>query len=146
MLNSFSGNDDVFFFYIVSRSQIWIIPPPNKQVLDIPLVILLRLNCTITIIMIKKNKFQWLKTAKVDLLPSCPYWDSIRYLLHPRVSLKTKPPSGIYWSQGTREKEKLGKCETIHISAQELAILLLLNFIGQSMSFQFTSFQWVGEV
>ena len=146
MLNSFSGNDDVFFFYIVSRSQIWIIPPPNKQVLDIPLVILLRLNCTITIIMIKKNKFQWLETAKVDLLPSCPYWDSIRYLLHPRVSLKTKPPSGIYWSQGTREKEKLGKYDTIHISAQELAILLLLNFIGQSMSFEFTSCQGVGEV
>ena len=144
MLNSFSGNVNVFFFCIVSGSQIWIIPLSNKQVLDIPLVILLRLNCTIIIIMIEK--IQWLKTAKVDLLPSCSHWDNIPYLLHPRVRLKTKAASGIYWSQGTRERERLGKHETLHISAQELEILLLLNFIGQSMSFELASCQGVGEV
>ena len=67
MLNSFSGNVDVFFFYIVSGSQIWIIPLSNKQVLDIPLVILLRLYCTIIIIMIKK--FNGLKQQRLTCCP-----------------------------------------------------------------------------
>lgn len=49
MPSSFSGND-TFFLYMISGSQIWIIPPSNKQVLDSPLIILLRLNYTIIII------------------------------------------------------------------------------------------------
>lgn len=139
--NSFSGNVNVFFFCIVSGSGIWTIPLSNKQVLDIPLVILLRLNCTIIIIMMEK--IQWLKTAKVDLLLLYTWVYSYLILESDWRQRPHLEPTGLRNKGKEREIKEIW--ELLH-SAQELQILLLLNFIGQSMSIWISSCQGVGKV